>query len=337
LAALALFGLAGGIAYWRLQAAAITPGTATAEARITIPAGASLRSALRLLGEQHFIRNPRLFELWLRCCGAGHGGPRGVQAGQYLVVPGSTPLQILDQLVEGRVILEQITLVEGWNFAQWRAALAAHADIAQTLQGRTDAQVMEALGQPRQFSEGRFAPDTYRFAAGTADIEVLRMAWAAQEKALAEAWAARDDDLPVATPDEALVLASIVEKETGLASERARVAGVFVNRLRRGMRLQSDPTVIYGIRERYDGNIRRGDLLTDTPYNTYTRAGLPPTPIAMPGRDALWATLHPEPGDALYFVASGDGTGGHYFSATLEEHNRAVQRYLNRLRSGPAP
>jgi UPF0755 protein len=326
--------IAAALGYWQLLRSATVPGPAVTDQRVVIPAGSSLRSALRTLSVQGVLPQPRLFELYLRCCGTSAGGPLpAVQAGQYLIEAGSSPLEVLRQLVEGRVILEQITLVEGWSFAQWRAALAAHTGIVQSLQQAKDAEVMAALGQGRLFPEGRFAPDTYRFAAGTSDLEVLRMAFEAQTRALATAWENREQNLPLNSADEALVLASIVEKETGVATERAQVAGVFVNRLRKGMRLQSDPTVIYGIRERYDGNIRRSDLIADTPYNTYTRTGLPPTPIAMPGRDAINATLHPAAGDALYFVAAGDGSGGHTFSATLEEHNRAVQRYLQRLRN----
>ncbi|MET0292563.1 MAG: endolytic transglycosylase MltG [Steroidobacteraceae bacterium] len=328
LGAIAIFG------YLQLQRAATEPGPATADARVIVPAGASLRTALRQLESQGYLRDPRLFEIFLRCCrnGVGAAAP-AVKAGHYLVTAGARPLDILQQLVDGRVILEQLTLVEGWTFTQWRAALDAHAEITHTLAGAKDAEIMAALGAPTQFPEGRFAPDTYRFSSGTSDLDILRMAWLAQQRVLDEAWSSRESGLPVTTPDEALVLASIVEKETGLAAERAQVAGVFTNRLRKGMRLQSDPTVIYGIRERYDGNIRRSDLIADTPYNTYTRTGLPPTPIAMPGRDAIQATLHPAVGDALYFVATGDGSGGHTFSATLEAHNQAVQRYLQRLRS----
>lgn len=335
--ALTLAGMliaATALGYWQLLRSATVPGPAVTDQRVLIPAGSSLRSALRTLGAQGLLPRPRMFELYLRCCGTSATSRLpAVQAGQYLIEAGSTPLEILRQLVEGRVILEQITLVEGWSFAQWRAALAAHAGIVQSLRQAKDAEVMVALGQAGVFPEGRFAPDTYRFSAGTSDLEVMRMAFEAQARALATAWEGREPNLPLNNPDEALVLASIVEKETGVATERAQVAGVFINRMRKGMRLQSDPTVIYGIRERYDGNIRRSDLIADTPYNTYTRTGLPPTPIAMPGRDALDATLHPAAGDALYFVASGDGSGGHTFSATLEEHNRAVQRYLQRLRS----
>jgi UPF0755 protein len=200
----------------------------------------------------------------------------------------------------------------------------------------SDAQIMAELGAPDLPAEGQFAPDTYAFAPGTTtDMQILRLAFDAQQRNLQQAWDSRQPGLPFASAGEALALASIVEKETGLASERARVAGVYINRLRKGMRLQSDPTVIYGIGARYDGNIRKRDLLADNPYNTYTRIGLPPTPIALPGRDAIVATLNPEKTDALFFVAIGDGGGGHYFSATFAEHNRALQRYLERLRSEP--
>lgn len=329
--ALIVLVLAGGAAWWRVQSAAVEPGPATEDRRVTVPQGTSLRATLRLLAGEGLLAHPRLFELYLRCC---HDGSTAVKAGDYLFTRGSTPLQILEQMVQGRVVLEQLTLVEGWTFTQFRTAIAAHPAIVQTLRDRKDTDVMTALGLQGVHPEGRFAPETYRFGAGTTDADLLRMAYEAQSRLLQQAWEQREPDLPLASPDEVLVLASIVEKETGLASERPLIAGVFVNRLRRGMRLQSDPTVIYGIRERYDGNIRRSDLVADTPWNTYTRAGLPPTPIAMPGKDALWATTHPATTEALYFVATGDGSGGHTFSATLEEHNRAVQRYLQRLRQG---
>ena len=197
----------------------------------------------------------------------------------------------------------------------------------------SDAELMAALGFPGQHPEGRFLPETYVYQRGDSDVDVLKRAHAAMEKELAEAWAARSDDLPLASPYELLTLASIIEKETGLASERPQIAGVFARRLKLGMRLQTDPTVIYGIGSSYDGNIRKVHLTTDTPYNTYTRAGLPPTPIAMPGRDALRAAAQPAAGDALYFVAVGDGSGAHVFSASYAEHNAAVARYLQRLRA----
>jgi UPF0755 protein len=316
----------------KLDGAATSPGPATATQEFVIPQGTSLRSALRLLQEKQLIPDARYFELYLRYRKPETLAARGIQAGRYRVEPGRTPLEILRQLVEGKVVMDQVTIVEGWTFAQMRAALARATELRQTIAARSDEEIMAEVGAPGLFPEGRFAPDTYSYAAGaTSDIQVLRMAYEAQRKNLQEAWDARQANLPFDTPDEALALASIIERETGLASERARVAGVYINRLRKGMRLQSDPTVIYGIRDHYDGNIRKRDLTTDTPYNTYTRAGLPPTPIAMPGREAIVAALNPEKTDALFFVAIGDGGGGHYFSATYEEHNRALQRYLQRL------
>ena len=200
-----------------------------------------------------------------------------------------------------------------------------------------DAALMKQLGHPGQHAEGRFLPETYVYSRGDSDVDVLKRAYAAMEKALAEAWQSRAADLPLQSAEEALILASIIEKETGVASERPQIAGVFARRLKLGIRLQTDPTVIYGIGSAYDGNIRRRDLQTDTPYNTYTRAGLPPTPIAMPGVDALRAAADPAPGDALFFVALGDGSRSHVFSTTLAEHNAAVARYLQQLRRPPLP
>jgi UPF0755 protein len=321
-----------------MQRAATRPGAAVAVQEFEVARGAPLRSILRSLEQKQLIGSARHLELYLRCCQRGTSFTgEGIKAGHYRIAPGQSPLAILRQLTEGRVVLEQVTIIEGWTFAQMRTELEHHQAIQTTLSARTDAEVMQALQNPGLSAEGRFAPDTYSFAPGTTDLQLLRMAFEAQRHVLEDAWNSRQPDLPFATMDEALVMASIVEKETGLASERARVAGVFVNRLRKGMRLQSDPTVIYGIRDHYDGNIRKSDLTSDTPYNTYTRAGLPPTPIALPGRDSIVATLHPEKTDALFFVATGDGSGGHYFSATVSEHNQAVQRYLERLhRSVPA-
>ncbi len=336
---LVLLLAAGGGALWtwqQVRSSASTPGVATTLQEFEIAPGSSLRSVLKLLQEKQLIRDAKHLEWYLRCCRKDALGSSGIQAGRYRIVPGGPPLEILKQLVEGRVVMEQVTVVEGWTFSQMRQQLARTQGLVRTLIGRSEAEIMAELGAPDMAAEGRFAPDTYSYSSGvTTDMQLLRMAFEAQRRNLAEAWDARVQDLPIATPDEALTLASIVEKETGLASERARVAGVFVNRLRTGMRLQSDPTVIYGIRARYDGNIRRRDLTTDTPYNTYTRAGLPPTPIALPGRDAIVAVLNPEKSDALYFVAIGDGSGGHYFSTTYAEHQRALQRYLERLRAGP--
>ncbi len=321
------------LAWLAMQRAANQPGPAVSVQEFEVAKGASLRSILRSLEQKQLIGSARNLEVYLRCCQRGTDlGREEIQAGRYRIAPGQTPLAILRQLEEGHVVLEQVTIIEGWTFAQMRAELQHNHAIQTTLGARSDAEIMQALQQPGLPAEGQFAPDTYSFAPGTTDLQLLRMSFEAQRHLLEDAWNSRQPGLPLATPDEALVLASIVEKETGLASERARVAGVFVNRLRKGMRLQSDPTVIYGIRDHYDGNIRKSDLTTDTPYNTYTRAGLPPSPIALPGRESIVATLHPEKTDALFFVATGDGSGGHYFSATVGEHNQAVQRYLDRLR-----
>lgn len=333
-AALALAALAFvlALAWWGYgrwsERALHAAGPHTAELRLIVPPGATVRSVLAELETRGALRDARAVELVLRA----RGRPVSIKAGEYLVPPRASAGEILEQLASGRVVLEQLTIVEGWTFAQLRRALESHPRVRATLRGRSDAEVMRALGAPGEHPEGRFHPDTYRFAAGTTDREILAMAYRAMERALATEWRQRAEGLPLRTPYEALTLASIVEKETGLAAERARIAGVFVQRLQRGMRLQSDPTVIYGLGARYDGDIRSRDLAGDTPYNTYTRAGLPPTPIALPGRDALRATLRPELTGELYFVATGAGDGSHHFSRTLEEHNAAVRRYLERLR-----
>lgn len=316
-----------------LRQSAFEPGSAVELQEFDVPQGAGLRSVLQELQSRQIIPSAKRFEWYLRCCARTALDGGGIKAGRYRVVPGHTPMEVLEQLVEGRVVMEQVTILPGWTFAQMREELSRQEELRQTIIGRTGAEIMQELGAPDVPAEGRFAPDTYAYAPGvTTDMQVLRMAFEAQRRNLQAAWDARAPDLPLSSPEEALTLASIVEKETGLASERARVAGVFINRLRVGMRLQSDPTVIYGMGDRYDGNIRRRDLTTDTPYNTYTRYGLPPTPIALPARAAIVAALNPEVTDAVFFVAIGDGSGGHYFSATLSEHNRAVERYLQRLR-----
>lgn len=254
-----------------------------------------------------------------------------LQVGEYQLIPGITPRELLLAMRDGKVIQRRFTIVEGWNMRELRAALA-RAPFEQKVAGMDDAELMSALGKPGQHPEGRFLPETYAYTAADSDLDVLRRAHAAMEKALASAWEQRDADTPLKSPEEMLTLASIVEKETGIASERPQIAGLFERRLKIGMRLQTDPTVIYGIGPEYDGNIRRRDLDTDTPYNTYTRDGLPPTPIAMPGADALKAVANPADGDSLYFVAIGDGSGRHVFSRTLDEHNAAVQKYVRRYR-----
>jgi UPF0755 protein len=335
IAFVALLVVGATVALWlwhSVRTAAMTPGAASIMQEVDVPQGASLRAVLRDLEERELIRSAQQLEWYLRCCWRGDMG-KGIKAGRYRFLPGEHPLAILRNMVDGRVVTERVTILEGWSFAQMRNALTKARELRQTVADHTEQQIMQELGVPDVPAEGRFAPDTYAYAPGvTTDLQIIRLAYEAQRRNLQEAWDTRQGDLPLKSAEEALVLASIVEKETGLASERARVAGVFVNRLRLGMRLQSDPTVIYGMRERYDGNIRRSDLERDSPWNTYTRAGLPPTPIALPGRDAIIATLNPDKTDALFFVAAGDGSGGHYFSATLAEHNRAVSSYLDRLR-----
>ena len=252
------------------------------------------------------------------------GRARTIQAGTYRLERPVSGMEILDKLSRGDVIFAEMLFVEGTTLRQWLAQLAGSARVRQTLAGKAESDVRAALGM-EQPVEGWLFPDTYRFAPGTADVEILKRAHGAMKKRLGEAWEGRDPESPLKTSYEALILASIVEKETGLAAERPEIAAVFANRLRKGMRLQTDPTVIYGLGERYDGHIHKRDLTTDTPWNTYTRDGLPPTPIAMPGADAIHAALHPAHNDYLYFVARGDGS--HEFSRTLEEHNRAVAKF----------
>jgi len=338
LIALLVLLLAGGAALQHLQQQALQTGPATETRKVVVPAGSSLRSVLGILQQQQLVANPRLLEYYLRLQDKLQQQPAlPLQAGHYRIEPGLSPLQQLQQLREGRVYLEQFTIIEGWSLQQLRAALDALPLITHDTTGLDAQALQQALAAPVANLEGWFAPDTYRFEEQSSDLTILRMAYDSQQRRLQRAWDERDAGLPLATPAEVLTLASIVEKETGLPAERARIAGVFINRLRLGMRLQTDPTVIYGLGERYDGNIRSRDLRTDTPYNTYTRAGLPPTPIAMPGAAALQATVHPQAGNDLYFVALADGSGGHQFSSSLAEHNAAVGRYLQRLRATAAP
>jgi UPF0755 protein len=248
-----------------------------------------------------------------------------LKAGEYRIEPAMTPGDVLAAIAAGRVVQHRVTIVEGMRFSELRVLLAGHPVLEQTLGGLPDAEVLARIGATEAHPEGLFLPDTYFFPRGFSDQELLKRAYWAQKKVLREAWEARADDLPLADPYEALILASIIEKETGRAGERAEIAGVFVNRLRQGWRLQTDPTVIYGLGDRFDGNLRRVDLETDTEYNTYTRFGLTPTPIALPGRAAIEAACNPARTEHMFFVARGDGS--HVFSRTLAEHNRAVARY----------
>ena len=308
------------------------PGPHAAEVRIEVKPGSPLRTALQTAADAGALRHPRLLEMHSR---ALHPARR-VTAGRYALPAGVSPRALLAQLEEGRVILESLTVIEGSRYRDLRAALARHPEVAQTLEGVDDATVMARLGLRGVHPEGRFFPDTYKFAAGTTDLALLRLAAARMRDELDAAWRARAADLPLKSPDELLTLASIVEKESARADERDRIAGVFVSRLRIGMRLQTDPTVIYGIGDAYDGDIRRRDLETDTPYNTYTRAGLTPTPIALPGAGALRAAAQPRVTGELYFVATGERDGTHRFSRTYEEHRQAVAAMLARQRAARA-
>jgi UPF0755 protein len=299
---------------------------------IEIPRGQSLAATARELEGRGALRHPRWLEIYARRSGAD----ARIKAGEYEIPRGTTPRGLLGLLESGAVVQHSVTIVEGWTFRELRQALGRHDKLAATLAGADDAGVMAALGEPGRPPEGLFFPDTYRFGKGTTDLEILRQARERMQRELENAWRERAADLPFDTPYEALVLASIVEKETALATERPRIAGVFTERLRRGMRLQTDPTVIYGLGADFDGNLRRSDLERDGPYNTYTRAGLPPTPIALPGAQALRAAVHPDERGEIYFVASGLSDGSHEFSRTLAAHEAAVARYLVRYRQRPA-
>jgi UPF0755 protein len=338
-------GAAAGGYYW-LSNAFYAPGPTRDIVRIQVEPGASVRTVLLDLAKQGALKQPRAVELYLRISRHVTGHQLRIQAGLYEIPAGASPSQILELFDQGRVVLEQLTIIEGSRFADLRHTLDNHAAVTHTLRGKSDEEVMTALGHPGEFPEGRFFPDTYRFAAKTPDVEIVGLAYNAMQRVLDDAWQRRSTDLPFQTPYEALTLASIVEKETGMPAERPKIAGVFVARLRKGMRLQTDPTVIYGLGASYDGDIHTRDLATDTPYNTYTRGGLPPTPIALPGRESILAAVHPQESGEIYFVATGTGDGGHHFSKTLEEHNAAVKSYLDHLRAqqhrgivahGPAP
>jgi UPF0755 protein len=288
---------------------------------LIVEPGDNLKRVARRLEQRGLLDRP----LYLVALGQYLGLAAHIKAGEFLIPAGTNPEQLLKQLNQGQVVQHDLTLVEGETFRQMMRRVTSNKILKHTLAGEDDAGLMARLGCPGEHPEGRFLPETYHFPRGTTDVEFLRRACRDMETFLQQAWAQRSADLPLRSPYEALILASIVEKETGVAAERARIAGVFVRRLQKAMRLQTDPTVIYGMGDSYQGDIRFRDLRTDTPYNTYTRSGLPPTPIAMPGKDAILAVMHPADGDELYFVSRGDGS--HYFSSTLAEHNRAVDKY----------
>ncbi len=315
---------------WELRGFAATPLTVTGQGlAYTVKPGTSLRRVARDLESQGAIERA----LYLRLLARWRDQADKIKAGEYLIEPGATPERLLGQLVEGRVVQHALTVVEGWTFREMMQAVGAHEALEHSLTGLSDEQIMVRLGHAGEHPEGRFFPETYHFPRGTSDLEFLRRAYAAMQENLAREWSRRSADAVVKTPYEALILASIVERETGLPAERPQIAGVFSRRLRKGMLLQTDPTVIYGMGDAYKGNIRKRDLTNDTPYNTYTRRGLTPTPICLPGGDAIHAALNPAPGKSLYFVSRGNGS--HVFSATLVEHNEAVAQYqLKRRRRG---
>jgi UPF0755 protein len=308
----------GAYAFWYVRAPL---GMRQAPLEVEIPRGASLRSVVAELQKAGLEVERRQFTLLVR----GFGRERDIKAGNYLLSKAPSPLELLDKLTRGDVSQGEVRLIEGWTFSQFRAALDAHPHLKHDSKGVPDAEVLKRLQAEEPHPEGLFFPDTYLFAKGSSDMAVLRRAYRAMQRHLAAEWQARQPNAPYKSPYEALIMASIIEKETGLASEREQIGGVLVNRLRIGMRLQVDPTIIYGLGEGFDGNLRKKHLLEDTPYNTYTRAGLPPTPIAMPGLASLRAALRPAKTDAMYYVSRGDGSS--QFSRNIAEHNGAVRKY----------
>ncbi|HEX7219060.1 MAG TPA: endolytic transglycosylase MltG [Burkholderiales bacterium] len=294
---------------------------------VEIPRGAGFRAALEQLEKSGVAVRRHEFELLARAMGK----LRQIKAGSYEIAQPLTPLQLLDKLTRGDVTQAEVRLIEGWTFAQFRAALDASAFLKHDTAGLTDTQILERLRATETHPEGLFFPDTYLFGKGSSDLRVLRRSYLAMQRHLKEEWEGRDQGaVPYRAPYDALIMASIIEKETGQAGERDMIGGVLVNRLRIGMRLQVDPTIIYGLGPTFDGNLKRSHLVEDGPYNTYTRAGLPPTPIAMPGLASLRAAMRPGKTDAMYYVSRNDGSS--HFSRTLDEHNRAVTRY--QLRGG---
>ena len=298
-----------------------SPLNLDSEINFTIKPGMSLSQVADELKQNGLILQPHYLMLEAK----RQGIEAKIKAGEYLLEPGTTPVQLLEQFVSGEVIQYTITLVEGWNFRQMMAAIANNTDLTHTLKNMDPAEILNVLEIQGDNPEGQFFPDTYHFPSGTTDVDILKRAHDRLNKILLEEWQQRAENLPYQSPQEALIMASIIEKETGLASERADIAGVFVRRLQKNMLLQTDPTVIYAMGENFNGNIQRKDLKIDSPYNTYVTPGLPPSPIALTGREAIHAALHPADGNTLFFVAKGDGS--HHFSETLEEHNRAVAKY----------
>ncbi len=332
---LILAGLILGFSAWKVNSALEQNLHISQEQLLDVPTGTNPNRMFYRMESQGLLDDA----FWLRLYWRFNMAGVPLHTGEYRMTPGMTVRDLFEVWRRGDVVQYSLTLVEGWNFRQVRSALAKHEKIKQTLDGLSDAEVMDKLGHPGVFPEGRFFPDTYRFVRGMSDVEFLQQAYARLDEVLAKEWAERPADLPYRDPYQALIMASLVEKETGVPQERGQIAGVFVRRMRIGMLLQTDPTVIYGMGERYNGKITRADLREPTPYNTYTNAGLPPTPIAMVGREAIHAALNPTPGSSLYFVARGDGS--HIFSDDLDAHNSAVREYQIKrradYRSSPAP
>ncbi|HEX3845795.1 MAG TPA: endolytic transglycosylase MltG [Steroidobacteraceae bacterium] len=314
---------AAALTVWRGERSLDEPLTVSAPIRFKVAPGASFAHVAAELAARNVVASPRawvIYARWSRLAPA-------VKAGEYQIDPGTTPRALLMKMVNGQVVLHSFTIVDGWRVEDMIAALKKNPDVVITLAGKASA-LMEKLGLPGLDAEGQFLPETYRFVSGTTDLELLRQAHEALGRELDAAWKERDPDVPLRSSYELLIMASIVEKESGVPQELPKIAGLYLRRLSIGMRLQADPTVIYGLGEQYDGDIHSVDLRTDGPYNTYTRTGLPPTPIALPGAAALRATAHPEKSDAVYFVASTRDDGSHVFSATLAEHNAAVAAYV---------
>lgn len=320
LALVGVAGLAGALAWFAFRPVAIRQNPLD----FTIEPGSTMKQVARQLVDAGIDVEPFALVTLARLTRQANG----IKAGSYEVEAGITPLRLLSKLTRGDVTQAEMALIEGWNFRQFRAALDRHPDLRHDTLGLTDAEILERIGAKARHPEGLFYPDTYLFAKRSSDVDLLRRAHQNLQNVLASEWDRRADGLPYRNAYQALIMASIVEKETGQAADRPKVASVFVNRLRSGMLLQTDPTVIYGLGTAFDGDLKKRDLLADTPYNTYTRPGLPPTPIAMPGTAALRAALNPPTTDYLYFVARGDGYSS--FSRTLDEHNRAVARYIRK-------
>jgi UPF0755 protein len=314
---LALSVLAGGAFVWVQSPLELPAPTVD----LNIEPGNSPREVARLVAASGVDVQPDILYWWFRLSGKS----RQIRAGSYELTQGVTPDTLLQKLVQGDEALRAVTFVEGWTFRQARVALSKADALRSDSKELSDDQLMAALGRAGLHPEGRFYPDTYTYSKGSSDLAVLKRAMRSMDRHLQEAWDKRQPEVALQSPDQALILASIIEKETGRIADQGLISAVFHNRLRLGMRLQTDPSVIYGLGEAFDGNLRRSDLQTDTPYNSYTRAGLPPTPIALPGKSALMAAVQPASSKALYFVAKGDGSS--HFSATLDEHNRAVDKY----------